>query len=524
MRKLTFLTLFLALSFYGFSQKVTFAKNVAPIIYNNCTSCHRTGAIAPFSLSDYDEVFSKRYMIEEAIKNRSMPPWSPNPGYSHFLNEKTLTTEQIETISKWIEQGAERGDIKDEPELPVFASGTQIKDADFSKKIQAHTVASDLDEFKFFVLPSDLNQNSFIKKFELIPGNKKIVHHIFVFIDSIGEVSKQIQSGLDPLNITTGGNNYISGTKGSSMSKIQLIGGWLPGGSYTEFPGNLGIRIPKDSRYILQIHYAPGSKGQSDQTQLNIKYTTASSTRAMTMKPLLDNTVNIVGGQDIFIPANKVKTFVEKFEVNSDISLLSITPHMHLLGVRMKVYAVKHFDTKDTIKLIDDNWDFHWQDVYVFQRMIHIPAGYTIYAEGTYDNTVNNKDNPFSPPRDIEAGISTQKEMMQCFFSFTIYKKGDENISLETGLPIPLPQQKEMKLWPNPVTTGGILTIDLESQITNSNVNIYGCDGRVIKSLSLEAGKSNLNINVPESLPKGIYFVKVVNSISKPQVSRFIIQ
>src|SRR5207249_783484 len=134
-------------------------------------------------------------------------------------------------------------------------------------------------------------------------------------------------------------------------------------------------------------------------TQLNINYTQEPGLRNMEMKPLLDNVVNMINGP-LFIPANTIKNFTEKFVVPSDISLISITPHMHLIGTRLKVYAYNPA-SHDTVRIIDDRWNFHWQGMYMFPKIVHLKKGYTLYAEGTYNNTMSNVDNPNNPPRDV---------------------------------------------------------------------------------------------------------------------------
>jgi hypothetical protein len=519
MKNLLPLALFAFLTSTVFAQKITFSSDVASIIYSNCTSCHRQGSIAPFSLENYKDAFDNRFAIANAVQNKIMPPWSPDPSYSRFCGERKLTNDQINAITKWVSDGAEEGAIAEEPKEPVFNDLSQLENPEFSQRCKVHTVHNTLDEFAFFTIPSGLTKDAMIKQIELVPGNRKIVHHIFVFIDSTGQFSKFIQNDSFKFQ----GNNYISG---GIMNSIKLIGGWLPGGSYYTVPDNLAFRVPKNSYYIVQIHYAPGSAGKSDSTQLNIKYTgnAVAMSRTMSMKPLLDNVRNLTNGP-LYIPANTVKIFREEirlgtdsFTGTSDISLISVTPHMHLIGKRLKVYALDPNNVFDTLRLIDDRWNFHWQGMYTFPKMIHIKKNWIIYAEGTYDNTDNNPDNPNNPLKDIIAGTSTLTEMMQVFFCWVPYQPGDENISLGTVTSDPTAIQNpkdaiaDFQMYPDPSTSGGNLRISLlvPSVFT---VSIYAADGKQIENYGAKNFDGNVTLKLPD-MPKGLYFVKLTGDKS----------
>jgi len=506
MKNVPLFVVFSFLTTVGFAQNVTFSNKVANIIYNNCTTCHRQGAIAPFTLENYQDIYNNRYAIQNDVTNKVMPPWSPNSNYTHFLNERKLTSDQIALITNWVNNGAEEGDVATEPALPVFNDGSKLTNPDFSSRITPHTVNTpdNLDDFEFFSLPSGLTINASIKQMELVPSNRKIVHHIFVFIDSTGNFTKFVNDGGH-----VNGNNYISG---GNLDELKLIGGWLPGGYYQTMPDNMGIRVPRNSHYIVQIHYAPGSNGQTDQTQLNIVYSREQNLRNLTVKPLLDNVVNLVGGP-LFIPHDQIKVYHELYTVLSDISLVSIMPHQHKIGVRMLVW-VERPSTSETIPLIDDKWDFHWQSIYTFPKVIHLQAGDIIHAQGTYDNTTNNRENPNYPPKDIVQGTSTLTEMMQVFFSYLPYQPGDENIDLSSiNSPVIVQNADPISsftVFPNPAISGGELNLKIVPSAIYG-VELYSIDGKLIQGYAPMDASNKMTITLPQ-LPAGLYFVKVHNA------------
>jgi hypothetical protein len=508
MKNLVFFFSILLCSITSFAQKVTYSGSVAAIIYDNCTSCHRTGSIAPFSLESYDDAYSHRYIIRNATQKKIMPPWSPNPTYKHFANERVLTKAQIDAIAQWVNDSAQRGDSTKEPAKPVFSDASMLTSPDFSKRINTHKVKKKQDEFRFFSLSSGLNVNSYIKQLEILPGNRKIVHHAFLFIDSIGTFAKKVATDT---NFVINGNNYLSG---GSLNQLKLIGGWLPGGSYYSTPDSFCFRVPKKSSYILQIHYAPGSYGQFDSTQLNIKYSTDSTHLTnMNMRAIMDS-VNLTNGP-IFIPANKTKTFIEKRELNDDIKLLSITPHMHLIGKRLKVYGYNP-KTGDTIPIIDDRWNFHWQGMYTFLNPIKLRRGTILYAEGTYENDSNNTDNPNYPPEDIKQGTTTHTEMLQVFFCYL----GANFDEVLTQIPGQISTSNYFSLWPNPAHSGEEVSLQLAKD--KYQISLLCTDGRILRNYSCVSDDGKLNILLP-SMPKGLYFLKIYGS-DNIKIKKFMIE
>ncbi|MCX6352382.1 MAG: T9SS type A sorting domain-containing protein [Bacteroidetes bacterium] len=501
MKNFKLLIVFLFMSAMASAQGVTYSNTVAGLIYKNCTSCHREGAIAPFKMQNFDDVYAYRNAIVESIKGGKMPPWSPNTSYTHFINEKALAQADIAKIEQWVKDGAPRGDISTEPKVPEFSNKSQIENPDFSKKTQSYTIPENTDDFHFFALESGLNENAFIKQIEFVPSNRKVVHHIFIYIDSTGSFKKSIDQSGGKLP----GNNW----GGNALSSVKLIGSWLPGGGSNSIKYDMGFRIPKNSYYIIQIHYAPNSKNQVDATTLNVAYSRSTARRNMKVAPLIDNTVNLVGGP-LSIPANTVRTHTAKYRVTQDISLLSIMPHMHLLGKKMKVYAISPNSQGDIIPLIEDNWDFHWQEIYSFPKMIHLKAGTTIYAEATYDNTTANADNPSNPPKDVVAGTTTFSEMLQVFFCYDTYRKGDEEIDFFAE---PLPFKSiniSCTLLPNPVRSEDVVTLNINSTEA-PDISLYSMDNKLIKTYKATDAIGKCNINLPP-LSAGVYFFRIQNS------------
>ena len=173
------------------SQEITYTKNVASIIYNKCTQCHRAGEIGPFTLTNYEEVKNKASIIKFVVETGYMPPWKPDPDYQHFLEENYLTDEEKSMIIDWIDEGAVYGNASEEPPLPNFPEGSLLGEPDMILEFeQDHLhIGNNRDEYRYFVLPTGLTEDKVLKSIELRPGNTQIVHHALFFQDTEGSVS-----------------------------------------------------------------------------------------------------------------------------------------------------------------------------------------------------------------------------------------------------------------------------------------------------------------------------------------------
>jgi hypothetical protein len=221
---------------------------------------------------------------------------------------------------------------------------------------------------------------------------------------------------------------------GSYTEMTPSVSNYLPGSQFSFYPHGIGgFRIKKKSAlYLNDIHFGPSAKEELDSSYFKLYFGKGPAER-----PVSEFQIGTLGlspvEPQLVIPANEKKTFHIKFTVPQDISLLSIVPHMHLIGKKFLAYAIK--PSGDTIRLIRiNNWDFRWQYFYQPQKMLFVPRGSVIYVVGEYDNTSENPNNPFDPPREISeknGSMKTTDEMFQLILTYVPYQKGDEEKSLE---------------------------------------------------------------------------------------------
>jgi hypothetical protein len=429
--------LFLSLLVHAQDGKITFSKHISPIIFKNCAPCHSPGQIGPFNLVNYQDVKRKAKTIKKVISSRYMPPYLADVHYSKLANPQVLSDKQIAMINKWIDGGMEQGDTKPLGYKSEFVSNNKKPDL----VLQVERIAikgDDKEKFYYVKVPFQLTNEEQICLCEFIPGNRKVVHHMDAFLYNFKPGSNVFigprVAGEELYSDDKSVLKYFMMTNidGSTPKKIAAsIIDFFPGMQQPRYPEGIRKTFPMAKSGVIllsKIHYGGSTVDTFDQSRINIYF--------CKKKPEREVMSYMVGSPDhkiipaLFIPANKVKTFMTYQELTMDISLLSVQPHAHWLGRSFIVYA-KTKDKKTIPLLKINNWDMRWQRVYKLKNMVRIPAGSTIYFEGTYDNTTNNPVNPFNPPRDIPESIRTKDEMLQLWFDFLPYKPGDEKISLE---------------------------------------------------------------------------------------------
>ena len=447
---LLLLCLVMAGSFSARSQ--TWADNVATILFNNCVSCHRPSGIAPFSLLTYTDAYNYRLSIKADVSSRHMPPWPPADTYVHFAGARVLSSGDINTIVNWVNNNSPSGNLANAPPAPPPPSN-QLGVPDKSLRMPDFiSTASGSDVYQCFVLPLRLPAAQFLSAIEVIPGDPGIVHHVLVFQDTTPNHAAQ------QLDIATPEPGYTN-FGGIGVNSAVMMYGWVPGTTTKKLPIIFGQKIYPNSDLVIQVHYPAGTSGRLDSTKVRLYYNTNIAAREVRVDPILNHFAPTLVNGPLSIPANTVKTFEEKFTlpVLYTASVLSVAPHMHLVGTTLKSFANK--PNGDTIRFIDiPKWDFHWQGQYYFQRPVIVSAGSTLRAFATYDNTTNNPSNPNSPPRTVNLGESTTDEMMLVYFAHTAYQTGDENIILDsslivTGINDPRVFGADLSFFPNPTNT-----------------------------------------------------------------------
>lgn len=414
---ISFLSLwFSSISTFAQSPKITFNQHIKPIIYKNCTPCHQPNNVAPFSLLSYEDVAKRGNFISKITQARYMPPFPADRKFQNYLNERGLTIGEIAKIKLWVENGMEKGEEVENGEL-FKTKNSELKKADLHLKMQKPftTEGNNQEEFRFFSIPTNHLKDEYIEAVEFIPGNKNLVHHSRLMVDTTNLIR-----GIDGMAET---DERVKEFQKTAL-KDEFLYGWVPGNDIIYFPKGTGRKLNANSDFILNMHYAPSPIVDSDQSEIRLYFAKEKVDREVKTLILRENDIS---NQPFLIKAETTPTFYISYKIEKDLSLISIMPHMHLIGKSFVAFAVT--PSGEVINLIKiDTWDFNWQMTYQFKKLLKIPAGSQIMVQATYDNTSENPENPFAPAKDIGYGWGTRDEMLNLVMYYLDYKADDENI------------------------------------------------------------------------------------------------
>jgi len=405
----------------------TFSAAIAPILYANCVTCHRPGEAAPFPLISYEDVAKRAKLIVKVTGSRYMPPWHAAHGFGDFADERRLTDDQIDVFGRWLKAGMPRGDLSKLPALPQFADGWQLGKPDLILEMPAafNVPAEGPDIYRNFVLPTGLADDKWIRAVEFRPSARKVVHHaLFSYIRG-GAVNAVANADGQP-----GFRGGMPVALIPGFAPAGELGGWAVGTTPRFLPEGLARPIAKGSDLILQLHFHPTGKPETEKSVVGLYFSSTPPERRL-MTPSIPGFFGLLAGIDI-PPGEKAFTIKGVYTVPADMRVLSVTAHAHYLGKDIKATATKPDGAIEPLLWIQD-WDFNWQDRYDYKTPVFLPKGTRIDATITYDNSADNPHNPCNPPRRVRWGIQSFDEMGAVGFLMVAANKEDEEALRQQG-------------------------------------------------------------------------------------------
>ncbi|MBV8881464.1 MAG: hypothetical protein JO332_15975, partial [Planctomycetaceae bacterium] len=387
--------------------EVTYSKQIARILNDNCVTCHRQGQVAPFSLETYEKSKAWSQEIMNTTRQRSMPPWKPVTNHGFYYNERRLTDEDLALLEKWHQGGAPEGDPKDAPPAPQFSDAWMLGKPDAVLKSEGgfELKAKGRDEYRCYVIKNPFDEDKWVTGVEYRPGNLRAVHHIIGYLDLGGQSEKK--DAADPLP------GYRSDGSGPGILPSGSLAGWAPGNQPRMLPEGTARLLRKGERLVLETHYHKTGRVEVDEgAQVALYFAKEPVQRQLHVHMIINPLVNIPAGAE----DHKMTAL---WTVPQNVHALDVMPHMHLIGRSMSVIATyPDGSTKDLVVIKD--WDFNWQETYQFRAPLELPRGTKVRVEARYDNSTNNPNNPSNPPRNVRWGEQTTDEMCIAFVAFTI--------------------------------------------------------------------------------------------------------
>ena len=409
------------------SSSVTFTRDVAPILYERCVSCHRDGEVAPMALLTYDDVRPWARAIKRKVASREMPPWGADPKFGRFKDDQSLTDAQIDTIAKWVDGGAPRGNTDDLPPAPTFATGWSHGEPDvvIDMPVDFEIPAEGEVPVTDFFAKSPFDRDVYVKALEVRPGTPGVVHHAGLYvIDRLPDGAALINGRIvDSSGRPMSRNQVARANGGTTTQEIQKLLSFVPGRGYESYQGDAGQLIKAGSYIDFYMHYTPTGTPQKDRTRLGLylakpgqpvvhqiyhSFSAAGPTtyivegQPYAPQPQRRDDPNSVEG-GVNLP--NIPPYAENWKVVSihtirePITLYGLTPHLHLRGKSMK-YTLTTPDGREEVLLDVPKYDFNWQLYYELESPRRIPAGSKVTVVTLFDNSARNPYNP-APEKEV---------------------------------------------------------------------------------------------------------------------------
>ncbi|HVW84220.1 MAG TPA: hypothetical protein VHB50_06050 [Bryobacteraceae bacterium] len=417
--------------------ETTFTRDVAPIFYKHCVSCHHANDIAPMPLLTYNDARPWAAAIKEAVITRKMPPWKADPHIGKWSNDWSLSAEEIATIRNWVDGGKPEGDPKALPPAPKVEVGWKAGKPDAVVSIpQQKLEGSGPDQYVYITVPSNFTEDKWVVSAELRPGNRKVVHHAHVFVTDPETKPKSAAPAKTPdpaeayakslvihegtlewvrpdAQVVNDGcavddNGLLPGHKSHDLG--NLVASYLPGREPDVYPAGTARLIKAGSNLSFQIHYSH-TTGKPEFDETSVGFIFAKEPPAKIAKRI------DLSNQMFRIPAGAPEQEVSECHTfDKDIYITSLTPHMHLRGKAMQMIVTYPDGRRETLLSVP-HYDFNWQITYRTAKPIFIPKGTRIAVMGHFDNSPNNPLNP-DPTKAVRWGAASETEMMDGWIEY----------------------------------------------------------------------------------------------------------
>jgi thiol-disulfide isomerase/thioredoxin len=367
---------------------ITYNKQIAPILQARCQVCHRPGQSAPFSLLTYDDAAKHGRMIKEVTQQRRMPPWHADPRFGHFAGDRHLTSTEIDALAAWVDGGMPKGDDKDLPKPREWVQGWTHGKPDLILEMpEAFDVpATGVVDYQNWIIDPKFTEDKWVQMAECRPGAMPVVHHVVVYLMKEGQRGPVAADG-----------------------SFSILVGWAPGDLGLLLPPGTALRVPKGTRFRLEMHYTPNGTAMKDRTQVGITFAKAPPKYELFQSEFANTSIAVAAND----PHYKAEA---TFRIPADARLISLAPHMHYRGKHYLYEAIYPDGRRETLLSVP-RWDFNWQNVYRFQEPVKLPKGTRLHSVAHWDNSTNNLLNP-APNQTVPFGLQSWQEMMVGFVSY----------------------------------------------------------------------------------------------------------
>jgi peroxiredoxin len=368
-------------------EAVTWSRDIAPITQRRCEACHRPGQVGPFALQSYDDARGWAEMIAEVVEEGRMPPWNASHDYNGvFANERRLSKSEKDKILRWVEGGMPRGNPEEDPPAKEWSDDWRIGEPDEVIRFEKYMYSGDpvgpkgfevpregVVDYQYFTVQTNFEEDRWIQALEVRPGAADVVHHVLIMIDE-------------------GGGN---------VDFTSYLAVAVPGDTPSVYPDGYAKKLPAGTNLVFQLHYTPNGKQRYDLSEMALIFADEEPIFEVVTQAVVNNGFKIPPGADNYEVRGSSA-------IEEDTGLIALFPHMHTRGKDFKYVA--HYPDGTSEELLHSDYDFNWQESYLYRDPKPLFANTRIECVGHFDNSEANLNNP-DPESWVYWGEQTFEEM-----------------------------------------------------------------------------------------------------------------
>ena len=370
-----------------------YESDIAPIIAEQCASCHREGGIGPFALDSHLMLQGWSPMIREVLLTKRMPPTQVDPSIGHFSNARYIPDEDLQKLVHWIDAGAPKGLSVTDPlatlEFPDRRDW-QLGEPDYVITAPRHEIpATGVIDYINVDVPLPFEEDKWVKAVQYIAGDESVLHHLLTYVTAPAEVAQ--------------------GEAATVNTATRFLEGYAPGKvDAMTFPENTGVYIPEGYKLSMQFHYTTNGRATSDETVLGLYM--------YDEPPTYENFTQSVSGMFRIPPYTQDHEASARHVFNDDVVVTGLRAHMHFRGKDMK-FSAEYPDGTMVDLLSVPNYSYAWQPTYALEEPMHLPAGTRVHVTGAFDNSEHNPANP-DPSKELTFGLQSWDEMFIGYWTY----------------------------------------------------------------------------------------------------------
>jgi hypothetical protein len=371
-----------------------YATEIAPIIAEQCASCHREGGIGPFAMDSHLMLQGWSPMIREVLLTKRMPPTQVDPYIGHFSNARYISDLDLQRLVHWIDAGAPRGGADIDPLTELQFPDRrewQLGEPDFIVKAPVHEIpATGVLDYINIEVELPFEEDKWVRAVQYIAGDEAVLHHLLSYVTA----PREAVQGESPVAV----NASTRFLEGYAPGKVDAIA----------FPQNTGVYIPQGYNLSMQFHYTPNGRATVDETLLGLYMHDD--------PPDYENFTQSVSGMFRIPPFAGNHAASAEYVFAEDVVVTGLRPHMHFRGKDMKLSAELP-DGSITELLSVPNYSYAWQPTYALEEPVNLPAGTMVHVTGTFDNSEYNPANP-DPSKELTFGLQSWDEMFIGYWTY----------------------------------------------------------------------------------------------------------